>query len=149
MALVIYQRGKRQRQAFARVYQLGGAATFEPHANASEYAFYFQSVAMVNFSGRPISDEHLALLPEFPRLKRLFLDSATVDDQDLEQLKSLRHLEELYLRDTPVSDAAVDRLRAELPRCEIITQVTKRCRVCRQFYNTRDVRSPSLCPNCD
>lgn len=154
MALAIYQRGMRQRRAFERVYQLGGGATFEPNtsssnAPSSNLEFCFRNVAMVNFSGQPINDEHIALVREFPRLKRLLLEGTTVDDQDLEQLQSLQHLEILILRDTPVSDAAVDRLRAKLPQCEIVTHVAMRCRVCRQFFYTRDVRSPSLCSNCD
>jgi hypothetical protein len=149
VAAAIHRRGVRQHRAFDEVRRLGGGAGFEPNTKVGQFVFFFHDVSFVNFSGPSISDEHLSILSEFPRLSLSLDHCAAITDRSVPVLKSLQGLEWLDLRGTAVSDQAAAQLRQALPQCEVQTHVTCRCRQCGEFFGTRDVTGQThLCPSC-
>ncbi|MEW4455392.1 hypothetical protein AB1L30_22170 [Bremerella sp. JC817] len=71
----------------------------------------------LNLSHTWFSDAAIADLPI--SLQHLTLERTAVTDAGLDSFRRLRNLRSLGLRRTPTSQQAVDRLRAEMPWCEI------------------------------
>jgi len=85
-----------QEDAFARIRQLGGT-----------WVSREQQVVEVDFSGRNLADEDLAILKAFPQLERLLLARTPVTDAGLSHLQGLAYLYMLDLQQTDVSDAGL------------------------------------------
>jgi hypothetical protein len=68
----------------------------------------------------PLTDGDLGRFAGLRRLKRLTIYAPQVTDQGLEHLASLSGLERLDVDYTSVTQDGIDRLRAALPKCEII-----------------------------
>ncbi|MAG94940.1 MAG: hypothetical protein CMJ48_14530 [Planctomycetaceae bacterium] len=66
-----------------------------------------------------ISDAGLRHLCSLPNLSRLLLDETDVSDAGLRYLVRMPHLTELSLWKTHVTPEGVEKLRADLPACEI------------------------------
>jgi hypothetical protein len=106
-------------------------------------------ITQIGFGHPGIRDEQMAILKEFPQLRRLTVAYTPVTDQLIPYLEELEDLESLDLRGTALSDAGIERLRVKLPKCEIESHVTRRCRGCREFYQTRHISPANLCPVCE
>jgi hypothetical protein len=117
----ILVRVRRQRAAIARVEALGGQAVYDYQASrvsksppgpefvrtlVGEDAY--ANVESIRFSYRKkFTDDDLAVLAEFPKLKKLDLSFADVDDKGLARIGTLRTLEFLYLRGINISDSSI------------------------------------------
>jgi serine/threonine protein kinase len=67
----------------------------------------------------------LEVVRGMPRLRELVLSDSTVGDAGLEHLKGLTGLRHLDLSRTKVTAAAVQRLKAALPKCNIVAKELK------------------------
>ncbi|MCU0878511.1 MAG: hypothetical protein MUF06_12060 [Pirellulaceae bacterium] len=116
----ILVRVRRQRAAIARVEAMGGQAVYDYHASrvksppGPEFVRTlvgddaFASVESIRFSYRKkFTGDDLAVLAEFPKLKRLDLSFADVDDEGIARIGTLRTLEFLYLRGINISDSNI------------------------------------------
>jgi len=76
------------------------------------------NLARLSLWGTAVSDDGLAWLATFPRLTDVDLGSTVVSDEGLHRL-CLPRLKRISLLDSLVSPAGLQRLRGELPSCEI------------------------------
>lgn len=74
-------------------------------------------VVCINLSdSRQVTDERLALLKDFPHLRKLYLDRTLITDDGLKHLDGLRSLQILSLDDTPVGDEGLAHVALLNPR---------------------------------
>ncbi len=69
-------------------------------------------VIAVNYATKPIGDEALSPLKQFPELTKLSLNNTKVTDAGLKQLEGLDSLEKLYLVDTQITDSGLEPLKS-------------------------------------
>jgi hypothetical protein len=67
-----------------------------------------------------VDNKNLPLLKALPALRELSIDSADVNDDSVSVLTSMSGLEKLNLYHTLVTEAGVQKIKAALPRCEVI-----------------------------
>ena len=71
---------------------------------------------VVDFHGKPVTDEQLAKRPELKNAQILDLGGTLVTDATIANLYKLKHLQCLVVRDTKVSHLAVTRLQQSFPK---------------------------------
>ena len=76
-------------------------------------------VLRVDLSGRSVTDADLINLRALSRLESVDLGGTAVSNAGLMFVRSLRQLRRLNLKETSVTEEAVERLRRELPECQI------------------------------
>lgn len=64
-------------------------------------------VESIHLEERPVGDEEMKLIANFPSLRRLYLAGTRVSDAGLAHLAGLKHLERLSLWETRISDAGL------------------------------------------
>ncbi len=69
--------------------------------------------------GAPLVDQGLAALIDATVLERLSLDATPVGDAAIDAVARLKTLNSLSVRNTDFTDQGIERLKAELPDCEI------------------------------
>lgn len=77
-----------------------------------------KSLEMLNLSGMELSDEDLALLLDFPRLKALEISSPSVSDGGLKSLCRMTQLRQLSVVFTNISAEGRKELYDKLPQCD-------------------------------
>ncbi len=129
-------------QALAPFRSLGAYVSIRSQPDGSRFVHGIQCF------GTPATDEHVALLPQFPdllalglqgtvisneslvhiaklqRLETLDLDQTRIDDAGLFHLRQMSWLEYLHIRETSVTFEGVRDLQACLPKCEICSDWT-------------------------
>jgi hypothetical protein len=73
----------------------------------------------VRNSGRDFNDDDLAGCLRFPKLKRLDISFSNVSDAGVASLTKMRSLEYLSLAGTRITPAGIQRLKQNLPQCNI------------------------------
>lgn len=66
-----------------------------------------------------VSDRGARYLSALPNLQGLTLTGIQISDNAVDDLARLKHLKSMYIRWTHISNAGAERLRKELPDCEI------------------------------
>jgi hypothetical protein len=74
---------------------------------------------------RLLGPEHFAAIAALPNLKVLIIIGHDIADADVALLANSDSLEHIILRGTTASEAAVERLREQLPDCQILLQEDK------------------------
>lgn len=82
------------------------AASFEP-GMVKELEIVGEFVEDLDLSYMPISDEHLAMLLNFPNLRRLFLNFTSISGEGLVQLQQLENLSVLGIAGTQVQNSHI------------------------------------------
>ena len=80
----------------------------------------FPSLRRAFFSSRSVTDEGVRSLGRLKKLKRLHLMGREITDRALAHIESIPALEMLTLQDTQVTDEGVAKLKAALPKCEVL-----------------------------
>lgn len=76
-------------------------------------------VVEVNLAGKAVTDDKLAVLKSFPKLRRLDLSKTPITDAGLTHLKGLTNLALLDLTGTKVTNAGVQELKKSLPNVSV------------------------------
>jgi hypothetical protein len=108
---------------------------------------YFCPITQVVLNDTDVTNDDLAKLMELPYLRVLVLQNTAITDEAMIYFDSWKDLEWVDLKGTSVSDAAANRLRKRLPKCEIETHWMRGCSRCRKPFPTRDIHV-SVCPIC-
>lgn len=82
------------------------------------------NLSVLKLSGTRITDGGLATLSSLISLRVLWLDNTAVTDAGLPG-NTPPNLTKVYLRNTATSERGIRQLRERLPKCRIITDLTK------------------------
>jgi hypothetical protein len=131
---------KRQREAVAEIYRLGGSACHDWQCSAEGYQWaaierqqppvprwlrnllgddFFGDVCSIHFNAPQATDATFEPFTWMSRLRYLNLDNTQVTDITLERINGLNQLKHLRLRNTKVTDEGVRKLQQAVPNCEI------------------------------
>ncbi len=125
--------GDREKQAIAKIEELGGSVRVNESTNRTEVDLSgtnvtdaglehlkgLTSLQELYLDGTEVTDAGLVHLKGLTSLRRLLLSDTKVTDAGLVHLKGLTSLQALNLRYTKVTDAGVKKLQQALPNCKI------------------------------
>lgn len=75
----------------------------------------------LDLQGTRVTDAGIANLASLTRLTTLSLARTTISDRSLPTLAGLRRLQHLDLSGTPMTSATLNRFRAQLPQCQVLS----------------------------
>jgi predicted Zn finger-like uncharacterized protein len=78
------------------------------------------AVIGISFRDAHVTDADLAHMKDFPRLTKLDLTNTSITDKGLAHLKGCKNLQVLILTRTKVSKEAVEELKQDLPRLQVV-----------------------------
>jgi len=67
-----------------------------------------------------ISDQALESVSHLPSLRTLVIGDTNISDAGIQSLVAMKHLSILHLEGTKITESGLQRLRREMPQCEII-----------------------------
>lgn len=111
-----------QQRLIGRIEALGADGAYQGSARPSAPVDYI-------YLGEEVGNEELreiANLEGLDHLERLVIVESRITDEGLVHLTKFPRLRDVYFRGTRVSEAGVERLRRELPECEIVVEREER-----------------------
>jgi hypothetical protein len=79
----------------------------------------WQALEELSVFSTPFEDVTVELLSQFPKLKKFSAERTPLTDASVESLPKLKKLKLVRLSDTNITPTGIDRLKKELPDCEI------------------------------